>query len=87
MQNVERARTASETDWIPGDVACHARRSPGPAEREELEVERGAIAERSEKAANVSSGSRSRLDERGGVDGHPHCGSRAAARTASFVVA
>ncbi len=87
VQNVERASAASEADRVPGDIACNARRSAGTAERQELEVEPGTIAERSEKAADVSSRSRARLDERGGVDGDPHCGSRAATRTASFVVA
>ena len=85
VQDVERAGTAPEADRVPHGIARHARRSAGPAERQELEVEPRSVTERAEEPAHVPRRSRARLHERRGVDPDLHCSSRAAARTASFV--
>ena len=86
VQDVERAGTTPEADRVPHCIPYGARRSSRPAERQELEVEPRSIAECAEKPAYVPRRAGARLHERRGVDPDLHCSSRAAARTASFVV-
>ncbi len=64
VQDVQRTRAAPEADRVPDGVAHDARDSPVTSEREELELDARALAQRAEQPADDACRARPRLDER-----------------------
>ena len=72
VKEVEPARGPRQDLGIPESIPENAGGATRAPEREELEVDAGPVAKRRDEPADVPSGTRTRLDQRGDVDPDPH---------------
>ena len=85
VEDVQPTRPPPQTERVPDAVPNDTRDPSGSPERQELELDPGSVAQRTQEPANDARGSRTRLDERRRVDADSH-GASAPARSASRAV-